>query len=994
MKHGEYRIERELGHGGFGVTYSAVQVGLNRRVAIKEFFMSEYCNRDAETSHVTVPSEGSRELVARFRNKFIKEAQNIASLKHPHIISIHDVFEDNGTAYYVMEYLDHGSLADLVKRQGSLPEADALRYTRQIADALRYIHARKMSHLDVKPGNILIDEEDHAVLIDFGLSKRYDDEGNQTSTTPVGISHGYAPLEQYKKGGVGTFSPSTDIYSLGATLYKLITGATPPDANDILIDGLPAHPDVMSLPVYEAIEQAMQPNKNHRPQSIGAFLTRLDAPATPAPETAKVEDVPTEVITEEPASVDNDNTAYPLRFEEESPMERDSADITVPSPHTKSSFSPKKLLWPLLACLVAVGIFFGVRTCNDYRAEAARLAEIEQHRLDSIAQVEEDVEKAKQAQLEQQRKDSLSLVPSGESNGYGYVDLGLSVKWATCNVGASAPYEAGDRYAWGETSTKKEYTEKNSATYGKSMKGIAGSSSHDAAYAQWKGDWHIPTKEHCQELIDKCTWTWTTLQGVNGYRVTGPSGKSIFLPIVKGYGDYWSSTPNEEDPSYSYHLYFDGSEHSLYPKGRRLAGLSIRPVAGELAKAKEEQSRPTKSIDNSSKQDSKKKTSSSSKSEQKENANKSKPAQESKTDKSSITSTTQGKSTTTNTAVPTSRTGTINGHEYVDLGLSVLWATCNVDATSPSEYGGHYAWAETSTKSSYTKENHRFYDSSKDEIMGIQWIVGSKYDVAHVKWGSRWRMPTRVELAELFDERKCKREWMTYNGKEGFLITGPNGNSIFLPAASHGASSSKEGFYRSGEDLHTFQFGKDECEDVRYVESTGCSIRPVYSSYAGHESVDLGLSVRWATCNVGAYSPSHKGYRFEWGDTEVETLKTKVTYGKNIGSELSGNASYDAARVHWGGAWRLPTESEQRELVDKCTWTWTKLNGVSGYRVTGPNGNSIFLPYCGVIDTYYWSGSTDDNSIYSGYSITFDENEIYITFLNRDAGGRIRPVTD
>ena len=408
LKHGEYRIECELGHGGFGVTYLAVQVGLNRRVAIKEFFMSEYCNRDAETSHVSVPSEGSKELVAKFRNKFVKEAQNIASLKHPHIISIHDVFEDNGTAYYVMEYLDHGSLADVVKHQGRLPEADALRYTREIADALRYIHARKMNHLDVKPGNILIDEEDHAVLIDFGLSKRYDDEGNQTSTTPVGISHGYAPLEQYKKGGVGTFSPATDIYSLGATLYKLITGATPPDANDILTDGLPAHPDVMSLPVYEAIEQAMQPNKNHRPQSVEAFLALLDVPAAPASETEKEEDVPTEVIAEEPASVDDDNTSYPLRFEEESPMEMDSADITVPSPRTKSSFSPKKHLWSLLACVVAVGIFFGVRACNDYRAEAARLAEIEQLRLDSIAKVEEDVEKAKQAQLEQQRKDSIA----------------------------------------------------------------------------------------------------------------------------------------------------------------------------------------------------------------------------------------------------------------------------------------------------------------------------------------------------------------------------------------------------------------------------------------------------------------------------------------------------------------------------------------------------------------------------------------------------------
>ena len=146
LQGGKYRIERELGHGGFGITYLATQVGLNRKVAIKEFFMSEYCNRDADTSQVTVGSEGSKELVEKFRKKFIKEAQNIACLKHPHIISIHDVFEENGTAYYVMEYLDHGSLADLVKRHGRLSEADALRYTRQIADALRYIHARKMNH--------------------------------------------------------------------------------------------------------------------------------------------------------------------------------------------------------------------------------------------------------------------------------------------------------------------------------------------------------------------------------------------------------------------------------------------------------------------------------------------------------------------------------------------------------------------------------------------------------------------------------------------------------------------------------------------------------------------------------------------------------------------------------------------------------------------------------------------------------------------------------
>ena len=592
LQGGKYRIERELGHGGFGVTYSAVQVGLNRRVAIKEFFMSEYCNRDAETSHVTVPSEGSKELVAKFRNKFIKEAQNIASLKHPHIISIHDVFEDNGTAYYVMEYLDHGSLADLVKQRGRLPEADALRYTRQIADALRYIHARKMNHLDVKPGNILIDEEDHAVLIDFGLSKRYDDEGNQTSTTPVGISHGYAPLEQYKKGGVGTFSPATDIYSLGATLYKLITGATPPDANDILTDGLPAHPGIMSLPVYEAIEQAMQPNKNHRPQSIEAFLALLDAPATPAPETAKVEDVPTEVITEEPASVDNDNTSYPLRFEEESPMERDSADITVPSPRTKSSFSPKKLLWPLLACVVAVVAFFGVRAYNNMSAENARLAEetrlavIEQHRKDSIEKTLTGPHKKLAGFAEPDFADV-----DGTINGHEYVDLGLSVKWATCNVGASSPIEYGDYYAWGETSTKRSYTKKTYKYYkydqyvhiGNNISGTQ----YDAARVNWGGTWRMPTMAEFEELKKRCTLQVLTQGGNKVAVVIGPNLKSMVLPLAGCRSDtsllraddahYWSATPLS-DSRYAHCLYFPAFEPSDDYTFRGV-GLTVRPVS-------------------------------------------------------------------------------------------------------------------------------------------------------------------------------------------------------------------------------------------------------------------------------------------------------------------------------------------------------------------------------------------------------------------------------
>ena len=302
LQGGRYQIERELGHGGFGFTYLATQKGLNRKVAIKEFFMRDYCERDANTSQVSLGTSGSREMIERFRRKFIKEAQNIAMLNHANIIRIYDVFEEHGTAYYVMEYLDRGSLRDLVNRRGKLSEQEALFYIKQIASALAYIHERRMNHLDVKPNNVLIDESNNAVLIDFGLAKQYDQEGQQTSTTPVGISHGYAPLEQYQRGGVSVFSPASDIYSLGATLYFLLMGEAPPDANMVNDEGLPPLPETLSANVVEAIEKAMHPRRKFRLQSVADFLKILDTASAPVVVAKKVEqkvvDESTQVDTE------------------------------------------------------------------------------------------------------------------------------------------------------------------------------------------------------------------------------------------------------------------------------------------------------------------------------------------------------------------------------------------------------------------------------------------------------------------------------------------------------------------------------------------------------------------------------------------------------------------------------------------------------------------------------------------------------------------------
>ena len=276
LQNGRYRIVRKLGQGGFGITYEGVQTGLERTVAIKEFFMKDYCNRDDATNSVSVGTKGSAQLVDNFRKKFLKEARFIAQLGDvPHIVRIHDIFEENGTAYYVMEYVNGGSLKQLVAGKGALSEQKAISYITQIGQALHSLHQHNILHLDVKPDNVLLNSRGEAVLIDFGVSKRYDQTGSQTSTTPIGLSKGYAPFEQYKDGGMELFTPATDIYSLGATLYYLLAGHTPPEADEIMENGLAERPTSVSPTIWNAIEQAMQPLKKNRPQSVDAFLAML-----------------------------------------------------------------------------------------------------------------------------------------------------------------------------------------------------------------------------------------------------------------------------------------------------------------------------------------------------------------------------------------------------------------------------------------------------------------------------------------------------------------------------------------------------------------------------------------------------------------------------------------------------------------------------------------------------------------------------------------------
>ncbi len=184
--------------------------------------------------------------------------------------------------------------------------------------------------------------------------------------------------------------------------------------------------------------------------------------------------------------------------------------------------------------------------------------------------------------------------PTGTTDGYEYVDLGLpsGTKWATCNVGATSPEEYGGYYAWGETSTKSDYSESTSSTYGKEMSDIGGNARYDVARKQWGSTWRMPTKAEFQELIDNCTWKWTTQNGVNGMKVTNKkNGNSIFLPAAGdrfgtslsstgSAGYYWSSTPYESNVGGAYGLYFDdGSYDRNGGNSRRDYGRSVRPVS-------------------------------------------------------------------------------------------------------------------------------------------------------------------------------------------------------------------------------------------------------------------------------------------------------------------------------------------------------------------------------------------------------------------------------
>lgn len=426
-----------------------------------------------------------------------------------------------------------------------------------------------------------------------------------------------------------------------------------------------------------------------------------------------------------------------------------------------------------------------------------------------------------------------------------YVDLGLSVMWATCNIGAMQPEGYGNYFAWGETEIKTSYAWNNYKfrTSGDSYNNVKLSkykndgsmgaidnrsilvSTDDIAHFEWGGNWRIPTKAELDELRTKCTWTWTTRNGVKGYKVTsnieGFTDRSIFLPAtgyrnesnlkeagVQGY--YWTSSLSSKSSGYAWNFFFDSGNKST-TSNMRIFGFPIRPVFSSNSWKKDMSIMLNdKSIYVALGVSNRLKVTA------KNGDNTVNYLVTWKTDNPSIATVNEkgevkgvavGKATITAYLFDMTASCTVTVDKYVDLGLSVKWAACNIGATNPEELGEYYAWGETNTKSRYDLTNYKFRKKG-DEVKNVKFskyntiksrgdvdnntVLGMSDDVAYVKWGGKWRMPTQEEIDELCNN--CTWTWTTINGVDGYKVTskkvGYTSNYIFLPATSDGYWSS------------------------------------------------------------------------------------------------------------------------------------------------------------------------------------------------------------
>ena len=376
--------------------------------------------------------------------------------------------------------------------------------------------------------------------------------------------------------------------------------------------------------------------------------------------------------------------------------------------------------------------------------------------------------------------------------------------------------------------------------------------------------------------------------------------------------------------------------------------------------------------------------------------------------------------------------GKLNGHEWVDLGLpsGVRWSTCNIDATAPGQPGKLYAWGETATKTNFVDANSKTNNKQMEDISG-----DPTYDVATVKWGKGWRLPTEKEFYELLCY--CNYEYEPNGNIYWQKFTSRINNKVlYLPATGFKESSDKLRYPKTNGSYWTsspvidqynsaagiYHFAVDEGRMSHGGRSMGNAVRPVTSydvkmdipydgETNGHKWVDLGLpsGTKWAIYNLGANTVYGYGDYYGWGGTTryYEQGYAKGTYAQDVVKNISGNPLYDAATAHWGGDWCMPSANDFVELMEHCTWEMTQIGPRTGMKVTSKhNGKFIFLPASGQIDAscdyyrnpeevnkvlIYWTSSTQSKD--DGCILKMSTNEVSISTQQRwYCGYPIRPV--
>ena len=284
LQQGKFTVGRVLGEGGFGITYKGAHRDLGHPVAIKEYFPA---HAQRVGTVLSVPAS-LQAAFARERVSMLQEAQLLFGLRDPGIVQVYDAFQENGTAYIVMEYLEGRTLEERIRQEGRIPADEVQRLAQALGQALEAVHAQRLLHRDIKPANIILTTEGRIVLIDFGSARAF--QRNLTQRHTRIMTPGYAAPEQYSEEA--RFGPYTDIFGLGATLYHALTGAPPPPAIDRLQSGdalsLPAG---MPAPFATAVQQALELRVDDRPSSVTAFLDLMQKPpstGTAAPSVASV----------------------------------------------------------------------------------------------------------------------------------------------------------------------------------------------------------------------------------------------------------------------------------------------------------------------------------------------------------------------------------------------------------------------------------------------------------------------------------------------------------------------------------------------------------------------------------------------------------------------------------------------------------------------------------------------------------------------------------